>query len=644
MLCKLEFDTCPDSYRENFFQSLSASQPFRLSAFQSQKMYVENQHELVADAFEKGYTLADLKESFFALTRAFAQKNMTLLMEEEVPDKIILIGTYNSWTKRDLALFVTLPYLNKELFDAFKASLPEQVALLLDELVWEEKMTQKEIETSLGFKVYEATKSGYSGYKQVLIKQEFKFFRYVNIHRYSSLKTPEYTLYIEPSVRRIITIYYDAPTGSKLSPLKELPAVSHVYERGEVDIMLELPRLLAYSQQGNIKTSAKGKPQVSSLGKMQRKLNLTEFYPNEKSKLFGLMRTNLLSGLISTMGAASSTSAHHILIKTLIQSYYVNSYTSVYKLLTYLKGTAYAETYYLEKVEPHFVHLLSELPENGWVAVENILKYLKFSFIDIRPVKSYTAKNKLFYEYDAVVQYERYAYTEQKHYIDNERYDRAITLPTLKGTLYLFAAFGLMDIAYEAVDGSIMGQTCDSPYDGLKYVRLNKLGAYVSGQRTRYDAPEEISHSKIELSVDSLTIISDKDDTTAAIILEPYTEKVTPNRFKTDFSIFLKGIADKKELVNKIRQFKQTVTEDLPSNWVAFFNQLHQKIDPLAKMPSMVVYQIPADNPELIKLIARDGKLKSLCFKGEGYHILVDKKNLAEFKARLREFGYLMSN
>ncbi len=606
-------------------------------------MYIANQHELVADAFEKGYTLADLKESFFGLTRTFVQKNMTLLMQEDVPDKIILIGTYNSWTKRDLALFVTLPYLNKNLFDAFKAILPKQVAQLLDELVWEEKMTQTEIETSLGFKVYEASKSGYSGYKQVVVKQIFKFFRYVNIHRYSSLKTPDYTLYIEPSVRRIITIYYDVPTGSKLNPVTETPAVSHIYDRGEIDIMLEMPRLLAYSQQGNIKTSAKGKPQVSSLGKMQRKLNLAEFYPGEDQKLLGLMRTNLVAGLISTMGAASSTSDHNILIKTLIQSYYANSYTSVYKLLTYLKGTAYAETYYVEKVEPHFVHLLSELPENGWVSVENLLKYLKFNFVDIRPIKSYTARNKLFYEYEAVVQYERYAYTEQKHYIDNERYDRAITIPTLKGTLYLFAAFGLLDIAYEEVDAATIGKTCDSPYDGLKYVRLNSLGAYVSGQRTRYDAPAEIRHSKIELSSDSLTIISDKDDATAAVVLEPYTEKVTPNRFKTDFSIFLKGISGKKELSDKIKLFKQSVTDELPANWTTFFDQLHQKIDPLEKISSIIVYKIPADNPALIKLIARDTKLKNLCYKAEGYHILIEKKKLTQFKTRLQEFGYLMS-
>ena len=79
-------------------------------------MYIKNQHDLVADAFEKGYSSADLKESFFVLTRNFVQKNMTLLVREEVPEKIILLGTLNSLTKREMALFVTIPYLNKQLF------------------------------------------------------------------------------------------------------------------------------------------------------------------------------------------------------------------------------------------------------------------------------------------------------------------------------------------------------------------------------------------------------------------------------------------------------------------------------------------------------------------------------------------------
>lgn len=606
-------------------------------------MYIKNQHDLVANAFEKGYTMADLKESFFVLTRTFVQKNMTLLVRQEVPEKIILIGTFSSWTKRELALFVTIPYLNKQLFTAFKFSLSNEVKKLLNELVWEEKMTQEEIERKLNIKVYNTSKSTYSGYEQISIKEEFKFFRHINANRYSTLKKPAYTFYLEPSVRRIIAIYYDAPSNSTINPIQELPPIAYVYDKGEIDIMLELPRLMAYAQQGNIRVSAKGKPAASTLSKMQRKLNLSEFYPNKKVKALGLMRTNLLAGLITSIGKGMSTADAGTFIKTLIQSYYANGYTVVHKLLTYLKGTGYVDDYYTENVAPHFVHLLTELPENNWVSVDNILKYLKFTFKDIRPVKEYVARNKLFYEYEAVVKYERYAYTESKHYIDNARYDRAITIPTLKGTLFLFAAFGLLDLAYEEVDGAIMGETCDSPFDGLQYIRLTDLGAYVAGKRIRYDAPSEISHSTIELSKDSLTIISDKDDPTAAVVLEPYTEKVTPNRFRTDFAIFLKGIANKKELADKIKLFKQSVTEELPPNWQSFFTQLNQKIDPLEAISTMTVFKIPDDNPELIKLIARDAKLKNICHKAEGYHILVPKKKLSKFKARLQEFGYLMS-
>lgn len=606
-------------------------------------MYIENQHNLVADAFEKNYTAADLKGSFFTLTRTFVQKNMTLLVREGIPEKIILIGTFNSFPKRDLALFVTLPYLNKQLFTAFKFSLPNDVKKLLNELVFEEKMTQAEIEKKLGIKVYNTQKGKYNGYEQISIKTEFKFFRHANAYRYSTVIKPKYTFYLEPAVRRIIAIYYDKPANSTLTPVKELTDTHYIYDKGQVDIILELPRLMAYAQQGNIKVSAKGKPVLSTLGKMQRKLNLAEFYPNEAVKSVKLMRTGLLASLITIRGAAKSTMEPSVFLKTLIQSYYSKKYQTIHQLLTYFKGTGHIDEYYLAKVEPHFVHLLSELPENEWVAIENISGYLKFNFKDIRPIKEYIARNKLYYEYDIVVKHEHYAYTETKHYIDNARYDRAITLPTLKGTLYLFAAFGLLDLAYDEIDAAIMGQTCDSPFDGLKYIRLNALGAYVAGKQTRYDAPQEISQSTIELSKDSLTIISDKDDPTAAVILEPYTEKVTPNRFRTDFAIFLKGIANKKELADKIKLFKQSVTVDLPPNWEVFFEQLNQKIDPLTGISTIHVFKIPANNPDLIKLIARDAKLKNMCFKAEGYHILVPKKKFTQFKARLREFGYLMS-
>ena len=523
--------------------------------------------------------------------------------------------------------------------------MPNEVSQLLGKLVFEEKMTQEAIEEKLNIKVYNIQKSKFSGYEQVSIKEAFKFFRHINIHRYSTLKKPAYVFYIEPSVRRIIAIYYDKPANSGINAIEAsaLVETDYIYDKGQIDIILELPRLMAYAQQRNIRVSGKGKPAASTLSKMRRKLNLVEFYPNATLKPVSLLRTNLLAGLITLIGTVKSSVESHTFIKTLLQSYYSNRYQTIHQLLTYFKGTGHIDEYYLERVEPHFIYLLGELPENEWVGIDNILKFLKFSFKDIRPIREYIARNKIYYEYDGVVNHGRYSYNESKHYIDNSRYERAITLPTLKGTLFLFAAFGLLDMAYDEIDATVIGQTCDSPFDGLKYIRLNSLGAYVSGQQAKYEAPQEISQSTIELSKDSLTIISDKDDPTAAVILEPYTEKVTPNRFRTDFAIFLNGVTNKKELADKIKLFKQSVTDDLPTNWVTFFEQLHQKIDPLTTVSNLLVFQIPNNNPDLIKLIARDVKLKNMCFKAEGYHVLVPKKKFAQFKARLREFGYLMS-
>ena len=112
-------------------------------------------------------------------------------------------------------------------------------------------------------------------------------------------------------------------------------------------------------------------------------------------------------------------------------------------------------------------------------------------------------------------------YYDNKRFVTENRYYRALIRPLIKGTFYLYAAFGLLDIAYDQIDAKVMGKTADSPYDGLRFVRLNDLGAYVCGFLPEYEAPEAIRTSQMTLSADSLTILTDKNDPTAAIMLEP---------------------------------------------------------------------------------------------------------------------------
>ena len=89
--------------------------------------------------------------------------------------------------------------------------------------------------------------------------------------------------------------------------------------------------------------------------------------------------------------------------------------------------------------------------------------------------------------------------------------------------------------------------------------------------------------------------------------------------------------------------FKQAINKELPPNWQQFFKELEAKIDPLEEIDNMMVFQIPPDNQALIRLIARDEKLKKLCRKAEGYYVLVEKAKISQFKKRLQEFGYLLT-
>ncbi len=163
------------------------------------------------------------------------------------------------------------------------------------------------------------------------------------------------------------------------------------------------------------------------------------------------------------------------------------------------------------------------------------------------------------------------------------------------------------------------------------------------GVTDSYALPESVTKSVTVLSADSLTITAAADDTTAPMVLLPYAERVSPNRYRTDFSFFLKGVKDKKELESKIDLFKQAVKVDLPENRQNFVEELRGKINPLVENKAVRVFQIPPYKTELLQLIARDPILQKHSLKAEEYHIIVPKKSLAAFRNRLGEFGYLLT-
>ena len=601
-------------------------------------------HGEVVRILDSNYYRREIEHKMGKVAKKFVKANREFCEEEGISEDYVNLALGGSMSFAKWKNLAAIPFSSKTLFQAFREFLPENVRLILDELIWVDTLSNETIERKFDIKIYETKTTKYaSGYTNTThgLLPEYSFFSFYNHnpHGYAH-KEASFTLFLKPEFRKLLSQYYDKPEGADFKAVTDLEDTQYIYE-GEQDILLELPRIIAYKGQQQIKTTTKGRPQASTINKMRRKLNIKEFYPDAEEKELLNLRTHLLAGLVVATREATVSSDVVGQLKDLIKDTYVSKrFQSAPNILLYLKGTGYLQHGEMKQPEATILKVFKQLPVGEWVSLSNFEDVVKYNFYDIAPVTGYGAANRLFYVQK--IEGAHHTYTE-KTYIEGNLYYDSLHVPFIKGTCFLFAALGLLDMAHSEPNVDNIGETCKSYYDKLKYVRLTALGAYVLDLTSEYAAPAAISQSTITLSDDSLTIIIDESDTTAPIVLEPYTQRVSPNRFRTDFSFFLKGVANKKQLNDKITLFKQSVKTDIPPNWTSFFEELDRKIDPLKAVKNVKIFSIPTTNEELLQLIAKDPVFQQICFKAEGYLIIVTNKNMPKFKQRLQEFGYLLS-
>ncbi len=592
----------------------------------------------IRDFFEGHYTVNALNNRFMK-SRNFIAKHEDLCIKEGASPKEVSLVASKSLNKKQKCTLLAIPYASKKLFNAFLDFLPPDVKVVFKELIWHNQLTYKDIEKMLNISI--CNKSRQNNYYRrteykLSLKSGYEVFEIIENRWW---RDQQYTLLIPMLIRRVVVKYFDRPEGAELVPLDKIEKMPYMH-LGESAIFLELSRIISYVQQNEIKATKKKKPQAGSVRKMRQKLSLKEFYEDTPNKDLNSLRTALLAALILTESKPQSFADAVEKTKNLIHQNYLKYFDSTHGILTYLYGTGSVNKYGRKSIEKDLFSILKKLPLNQWVSIENIETFIKYNFYEIKPVDDFDAKEKLYYSVNIKTDE---GTLKDYEYIQAHRYHKSLVLPTLKGTFFLFSAYGLLDVTYDAPDTSEMGITAQSPYDGLKYIRLNNFGNYVIGNTEEYELPDAIVNSSISLSDDSLTITIDESDLTAPIILEPYTDKVSPNRYRTNYTFFLKGTKNKKELEDKISLFKQSIKVKLPPNWEQFFDEIRQKIDPLIDIDHYSIFQIPESNKELRQLIAKDPVLQKITLKAEGFHILVDDAHLLKFKNRLQEFGFLMA-
>ncbi len=602
-------------------------------------MIDRNRLTKIAAVFKEEYPIHYLEDGMMKLTQDFIKKNASICSKEGISHLDVSLAYIKRVPKKDLPAFVALPYSSKVLYEAFLKFMPKKLKMIHEYLMKNDSILSKELVEEHGFpmldeKIIDKGRSWQR--REYFIKREYLIFLVYEMGWHSRIRG-EYMLTIPISLRRILIQYYDQPAEATLSPIKELPPTDHVFY-GESEIIQEMPRLGIFKKQGFIKKTQRGRPQTAAISKMHRQLKIKEFYPDHKDKLLKSLRSSLLASLLIHLPEKIINAEPQAQINILFQDKYLKEYQGGQGLMAYLKGSSTYDERFYNLPNNEFYSLFKSLPINEWINYDNLANHIKFNLYNTQPYSEPDwASEKLHYVIP------KKNYPKYKQYVIEDLYEKAVTIPYIKANCFLFAAFGLLDIAYDTPDMTTLGDSAYSPYDAIKYIRLNKLGAFVLGLKNDYEPPVDIIRSEIVLSTNSLTITINEQDVTAPVILEPFTQRVSPNRFRTAPSFFLQGVSTNMELREKIKEFKQAVKVTLPPNWEAFFKDLENKVNPFQKARGVQVLNIPPDNKELLRLIAKDEYLKHICIKAEGYRIIIKNKDMIPFRKRLQEFGYLVT-
>ena len=585
-----------------------------------------------SDLYRKLYNIIDENYTATNLKRLFPEYLKPFFSAEyfDMTGKISL----SKLKKVQLADALTIIFADKDNFLKFINLLGEKFKACLTYLAFSNDILKvSEVEERFEVDIIDKKKNIYAiSYSHV--STEFILFQYFFE---SSYYNDTNYIYFDEKLAKHIVKYLQLPDSAKLIPLDKLPEkTEYVYEDKD-EIIQNFGLYVDYIEQGNLKLSkSNGKPLKSAYLKMIDNCKIKEFYPDQLNSEEGVIKCRLLCDILcnSKFEDVKSTSSHLKKIFTNFLNYKNFKEVKFQKLLWYLKGTSY---YFHDEIREKLVRkslkqLLMNLPENSWISFENLTDHVKYNKykMDIIP-----RDDSDYYITD---------YYHQRDYLSEKNYSDMVFIPFLKTIFFLFASLGLIDVAYNKPENKRITQNEKSYlslFDGLQYIKLTNLGAYILGKRKSYDVKVKKEEIKLVLDHKRLIVSFSGSNRIVEMFLESLGERIAAKSFKIGFNSFLRECKIKEDIDRKINSFKKFINEKLPPIWSLFLEEVKNKINPLQEEDKYRIFKIDNDR-ELLSLFAGDPILKKMVLKAEEYHILIDRTNIRKVKKRLEEFGYFI--
>jgi hypothetical protein len=537
-------------------------------------------------------------------------------------------------TKDDMLRMVFELYADEEIVMAYLANYSERDRIIMGKAVWDGGLGRDALQELFKKPVLTRSGSGYYAKIEAIPELRSSWGEYLTIDEPNGfygdveliLERSDVRLSFPMTLRKLLAIYFTKPAGYLFEPVPE-PDSSLRVLLTEDNIFKELPRILAYHGQGNIKYSQKGNPNQASAKKMSKALKLFEFGLDSEFPI----RSLLLAGLISeNFKMKSITDAPEKIIRKFFSTDFDSKPAAPY-MLPHLKGLNYFHhDDFVEGTSQAIFSVFKKLPFGKWVTFDNLICFLNGRFLDISPLSDWNLVHKIQAEFE-----DEAGKWGTRIHMGNKW--ELVARPYLAGHVTLMAAFGLMDIA---VDPTIENEL--TAYDHLYGLRLTELGAYVLGLSKEYTRPVTQASTSLTFDERSLTIRIEGDVALGDTLLANYASRVTENRYQFSAGKFLKDCKTTNDIKTKVELFRQTVGQKLPLFWEEYFGELVENSKSVTPKSRVRVFTIPPENKALQRTIAQDEILRMIVIKGEQYHIIISEHNLATFGNRMKELGYVL--
>ena len=558
--------------------------------------------------------------------------------------------------KLELARIVANAFRTRKSMAKFIKPLPEAIRSILNRLTFRPGMVSVEsIEKKTGMAVVARQKSSDSRWKQTTIEPAFRLFQSAEemVRRGARGADFQHYLFLDDDLRELFMKYLDPPPDYLIGPAATVQETAFRFE-DHGRLFAQAGMISEYVRQGHLKMSKSGrKILVSAIKKMAAVCKLEEFYTSDDTAL-GYMRTHLL-GDFFVENPAESALTDPAAYKRLVNSAFLGNASEGYPLHTllhHLNRIGYADIADRSasgedrdaRVSAALLAMLREMPVGEWVCISRCIAYATYRIEDFEIISVAAAQEYVTFTGEVLAESLDARESDRgNHPIHPSRYIDTVTIPFIKAVLFLCGSLGLMDLAYDPPANDrfrLSGKLYLSRYDGLRYVRLTELGAYITGLSETYDqtvaAPAQ---ARVILDENRLIISLDAHDPVKSMTLETLADRISDTCFRVSYESFLKGCSHESDVEERIELFESLIEGRTPAIWENFLREIDGRTNPLEARDDAYVFQLRPD-PTLLDLMARDPVLKKYILKAEKHHVIIRNQNHGHVKRRLAELGY----